>query len=258
LGNIPAWVLGEDASEQDKQRVLVECNFVDDWRVKWPPYIKAATVYEDRIEHGTDFSALSERYDLKKGQLSTIVKVMDMIEEFLNFFDHSDEAIVVAYGYYHFFEEAHNKFRAKLDSDPDFKEQFFTWMLQGKFTKMKQVTQLGEVRDNEDAWDRIRKDDADAVKAAIYIVDGEKLSGGGGADGEKKILGLVKQLRRLKEHEIASISPETLGELQNTLGQIVAMAQAVLFGGKVHVKVGKGTVRRESASEGGKGSSEGK
>ena len=179
-----------------------------------------------------------------------MIKVMDLIQEFLNFLNHTDEAITTAYQYYHFFEEAHNKFRAKLDSDPEFKEQFFTWMVQGKFRDMKQVTKLGQIRDNEDAWDRIRKDDADAVKAAIHIVDGEKLLGIGGADGEKKIQRLVKQLRDIKEHEIASISPETLGELQSTLGQLVAMAQAVLFGGKVHVKVGKGTVRMESASEG--------
>jgi len=250
LENLPAWVLGEDADALDKQKILVECNFVDDWKVKWPPYIRALTVYEDHVDQGVELDVLADHYDRKKTELRTMIKVMDLIQEFLNFLNHTDEAITTAYQYYHFFEEAHNKFRAKLDSDPEFKEQFFTWMVQGKFRDMKQVTKLGQIRDNEDAWDRIRKDDADAVKAAIHIVDGEKLLGIGGADGEKKIQRLVKQLRDIKEHEIASISPETLGELQSTLGQLVAMAQAVLFGGKVHVKVGKGTVRMESASEG--------
>lgn len=246
LENMPAWVLGEDATALDKQKILVECNFVDDWRVKWPPYIKAATVYEDYVDRGTDYDVLTERYDLTKTQLRTIVKVMGIIEEFMNFHNNSDESIRVAYEYYHFFEEAHNKFRSKLDSDPDFKEQFFTWMLQGKFAQMKQVTKLGEVRDNEEAWDRIRKDDPDAVKAAIYIVDGEKLQGG--LDGEKKIKRAIKLLRELKEHEIASMSKKTLQELQGTLTEVVRMAQSVLLpGSKFHIPIKDSEAQDESA-----------
>lgn len=226
LANIPAWVLWKDATDQEKQKVLVECNFVDDWKVKWPPYIRAVTVYEDRVDIGLGLDELSERYDLKKGEIRTMLKVMDMVHEFLNYHSHSDEAVRIAYEYYHFFEEAHNKFRAKLDADPDFKEQFFAWMLEGKFIRMKQVTKLGEIRDNEEAWAMIRSDHPDAVDAAIHIVQGEKLPSLAG--GEKKVKKIINWLRKLTESEIASIHPETLDELEATLTEVIKMAEAVM------------------------------
>ncbi len=224
LANIPAWVMTEDATTEHKHKVLVECNFISDWKQEWPPYIRATTVYEDHIDNDMKLDQLAERYALKKTEIRTMIKVMDLIQEFLNYHNHSDEGFMVAYEHYHWFEEAHNKFRAKLDSDPDFKEQFFDWMMQGKFRNMKQVSRLGEIRDNEEAWAIIRSDSPDAVEAAIHIVQGEKLPSI--LDGEKKIKRLVKRLERLTEQEIASIGPGTLADLELILAEIIAMARA--------------------------------
>lgn len=224
LANIPAWVLTEDTTTEHKHKVLVECNFIDDWKEKWPPYIRAMTVYEDYIDNGMKPYQLAERYAHTKTEIRTMIQVMELIQEFLNYHNHSDEGFMVAYGHYHWFEEAHNKCRAKLDSDPDFKEQFFDWMMQGKFRNMKQVTRLGEIRDNEEAWAIIRSDSPDAVEAAIHIVQGEKLPSI--VDGEKRVKKIVKQLQKLTEQEIASISPGTLGDLEIILLEIIAMARA--------------------------------
>jgi len=225
LANIPTWVLTEDATSEHKYKVLVECNFIDDWKEKWPPYIRAMTVYEEYTDNGMKMDQLQERYaPLKRGELRTMINVMDLIQEFMNFQTHADEAFRVAYEYYHWFEEAHNKFRAKLDSDPDFKEQFFTWMMEGKFRNMKQVTRLGEIRDNQEAWAIIRSDNLDAVEAAIHIVQGEKLPSIG--DGEKRVKKIIKQLEGLTEQEIASLAPGTIGDLEILLLQIIAMAKA--------------------------------
>ena len=225
LENIPAWVLTEDATDEHKQKILVECNFLRDWKVDWPNYVKAITVWEDYTERGLSREQLADRYALKKTQISTMLKVMDIIEEFLNFHSHSEESYGVAYEHYPFFEEAHNKYRAKLDSDPDFKEQFFTWMIEDKFRSLMQIRRLGEIRDNEDAWAIIRSDSPDAVDAAIHIVQGEKLPSI--LDGEKKIKRLVRQLEKLTEQEIASIGPGTLAELELILAEIIAMSRAV-------------------------------
>lgn len=225
LANIPTWVLTEDATSEHKYKVLVECNFIDDWKEKWPPYIRAMTVYEEYVDGRMKMDQLQERYaPLKRGELRTMISVMGLIQEFMNHHNHSDEGFRVAYEHYTWFEEAHNKSRAKLDSDPDFKEQFFDWMMEGKFKNMKQITRLGEIRDNEEAWAIIRSDSSDAVDAAIHIVQGEKLPSI--VDGEKKIRRLVKQLERLTEREIASIGPETLADLELILAEIIAMARA--------------------------------
>lgn len=225
LANIPAWVLTEDTTSEHKYKVLVECNFISDWKQEWPPYIRAMTVYEEYTDNGMKMDQIQERYaPLKRGELRTMINVMYLIQEFLNFHSHSDEAFRIAYEHYHWFEEALNKLRTKLDSDPDLKEQFFAWMMENKFRNMKQVGRLGEIRDNEEAWAIIRSDSPDAVEAAIHIVQGEKLPSI--LDGEKKIKRLVKQLEGLTEREIASIGPGTLGDLEIILAQIIAMARA--------------------------------
>ena len=225
LANIPTWVLTEDATSEHKYKVLVECNFIDDWKEKWPPYIRAMTVYVEHRDNGMKMDQLQERYaPLKRGELRTMINVMDLIQEFFNFHSHSDEAFRVAYESYHWFEEAHNKYRAKLDADPDFKEQFFTWMIEGKFRSLTQIRRLGEVRDNEEAWAIIRSDSPDAVDAAIHIVLGEKLPDLAGS--EKKIKKLIKQLKKLTEEEIASISPMTIADLRITILEITAMSRA--------------------------------
>jgi hypothetical protein len=226
LSMMPTWVLNADASAEDKRKIIVECNFIDDGKVDWPPYIRAVTVYEDYTENGLSLDQLTDRYADKKGKLRTIIKVMDLIEEFLNFKNHSEEAFRVAYTYYHWFEEAYNKIRTKLDADPDFKEQFFEWMMQGKFQNMKQIDHLSAIRDNEDAWTLIHSDNPDAVKAAIHIVEGEKLPSLMG--GEKKVKRIISALRDLKESEITSMSPDTLAELKETLTELVKMAEAVI------------------------------
>ena len=224
LENIPAWVLVEGIDEEDKQKVLVECNFLSDWKVDWPNYVKASTIYGDYTDKGLEYDDLSERYGLTKAKIRTWIKVMDLIQEFMSFYDHSSEALWVAYEHFPWFEEAHNKYRAKLDTDPDFKEQFFTWMEEKKFKSILQVRHLGEIRDNEEAWAIIRSDSPDAVDAAIHIVQGEKLPSI--LDGEKKIKRLVKQLEGLTEREIASIGPGTLADLELILLQIIAMSRA--------------------------------
>lgn len=239
LKNMPAWVLSDDLDNEVREKVLVECNFLRDWKIEWPNYIKALIVFEDYRDSGLSMDILAERYGLQKSELRKMVKIMDLIQEFLNHNGHTEKAMRVAYARYPLFEEAHNKFRPKLDGDPDFKEQFFDWMMVEKFKSYMEVRHLGEIRDNEDAWAMIQSNDPSAVKAAIHIVQEEKLPGL--VDGEKRVKRATKLLRELKEHEIASISQETLLELQETLAQVVGMAQAVLFSGEMHTKVGKGS-----------------
>lgn len=223
LENIPAWVLVEDISAEEKQKVLVECNFLSDYKVDWPNYVKASTIFED-YNAGLEYEVLSERYGLPKTKIRTWIRVMDLIQEFLSFYDHSSEALRVAYEHFPWFEEAHNKYRAKLDADPDFKEQFFVWMTEEKFKSLLQIRRLGEIRDNEEAWQIIRSDNKDAVEASIHIVQGEKLPSI--VNGEKKVQKIIKQLEKLTEQEIASINSGTLLELRLVLLQIVAMAKA--------------------------------
>jgi len=226
LSNMPAWVLTEDTDDEDRRKVLVECNFIEDWKIDWPSFIRSLTVYEDHVDNHLTYDELFERYGIDKVRLRIMVRTMDLIQEFLNSYDNSDDAYGVAYEYYHWFEEALNKNKAKLDSDPAFKEQFFEWMTEGKFVRMKQVTSLSEIRDNEEAWAIIRSDHPDAVDAAIHIVQGEKLPSL--ADGEKKIKKIINWLRNLKEHEITSMSPGTLSELKSTLMEVINMAEAVI------------------------------
>lgn len=224
LSNIPAWVMSEDVSEDQKQKVLVECNFLSDWKIDWPNYIKSSTVYEAHVDEGLNYDELTERFGLKKTEIRKMIRVMELIYEYINFNDNDDAAFNTAYEHYPYFEEAHNKFRSKLDSDVDFKDQFFAWMNEDKFRSIQQVRRLGEIRDDEEAWATIRSDHPDAVDKAIHIVQGKSFPDN--IEGEKKIKKIIKQLEALTEEEIASIGSATLGDLRINLKLVIAMAGA--------------------------------
>ena len=224
LSSIPAWVMSPDVSEDQRQKILVECNFLSDWKIDWPNYIKSSTVYEAHVDEGLDYDELAERFGLKKTEIRKMIRVMELIHEYINFNDNADAAFNTAYEHYPYFEEAHNKHRAKLNSDVDFKDQFFTWMNEDKFRSIQQVRRLGEIRDDEEAWATIRSDHPDAVEMAIHIVQGKKLPDN--VEGEKKIEKIIKQLEGLTEDELSSIGSITLNDLKLNLELVIAMANA--------------------------------
>jgi len=231
IGDIPAWVLTPDASEDDKLKILIETNFLPSYKVDWPNYIKALVMYEDYYERGLKFDQIAENYGMQKARVRDMVMAMDLIHEFIaqcddpSDPDKAERATMAAYKHFVLFEEAHNKLRSQLDLDPDFKDQFFEWMLDDKFRGITEVRRLGEIRNDQEAWDAIRQDSPEAVKMAIHIVDEKKLPDT--QDGERKVLKVIRTLRELKEWEIASIGPETMRQLRRVLMDVTAMAQAV-------------------------------
>jgi hypothetical protein len=231
LEDIPAWVLTDEASEEDERKVLIETNFLPSYKLDWANYIKALVMFEDYYDRGVTYDKLAEVYGMTKSRIRSMVQAMDLINEFVAHFHDDDnpskaeEAQNIAYKHFVFFEEAYNKLRGRLDSDVDLKEHFFDWMLHEKFSTITEVRRLGEVRDDQEAWDAIRQDSPDAVKRALHVVDDKRLPDM--ADGERKIKKVIRMLQELKEGEIASMTPDTLDELRDVLEDVHAMAKAV-------------------------------
>jgi hypothetical protein len=123
------------------------------------------------------------------------------------------------------FNEAQKSLKRKLETDPDFKEQIFRWLHAGKFRSFVELRCAGEAQAIPEAWEMLHSDDPQAGKKAKVIVDSENLLGGGSA--ERKIENFAGFLGQMKAREIAAISPQVIGKLQEILEKVLRMAQSV-------------------------------
>ena len=65
---VAAYVLTQDASEEDEQNVLVEENFSASLKIEWPEYVKAVMVV-DASESGLTIEEISQKYSWSKSKI---------------------------------------------------------------------------------------------------------------------------------------------------------------------------------------------
>ena len=230
---VPAWVLTEDATSNDERRIIVEENFSPSFKIEWDYYVKANHIYEDK-EQGDSIQGIAKRYKWSPVKVREAIEIMNLIQEFLLFAqtDKPDglglnplEAECRAAELYQMFNEAQKSLKKKLEKDPDFKEQVFRWLYDGKFKSFVELRCAADAQDIPESWEMLHSDDPQAGKKAKTIVDSEKLMGGGSA--EKKIENFEGFLGKLKAEEIAAMSPQLLGRLQEILQKVLKMAHSV-------------------------------
>lgn len=230
---VPVWVLTEDATANDERRIIVEENFSPSFKIEWDYYVKATHIYQDK-EMDDSIQGIAKRYKWSTAKVREAIEIMNIIQEFLLFAqtDKPDglglnplEAECRAAELYQMFNEAQKSLKKKLENDPDFKEQIFRWLYDGKFKSFVELRCAGDAQKIPEAWEMLHSDDPQAGKKAKTIVDSEKLMGGGSA--EKKIENFAGFLGKLKAEEIAAMSPQLIESLQEILGKVLKMAQSV-------------------------------
>src|SRR5437899_13014454 len=81
---IPAIVVPHDVGEDVKNAIMTEYNFLSDWRVEWPYYVKAMMVYHDHIDEGLPRETLVRKYGVEWKVMQTWIKAAKLCDRFLN------------------------------------------------------------------------------------------------------------------------------------------------------------------------------
>ena len=86
LEKVPAYVLLEDASEEDERNVLVEENFSASLKLEWPDYVKAQMVVAAyRNGDGLDERQIAQKFGWSRTKVLDSLKIDEIIQSFMTY-----------------------------------------------------------------------------------------------------------------------------------------------------------------------------
>lgn len=235
-------VLSENATEEDEQNVLVEENFSASLKIEWPDYVKARKVIDAHEEDGLTIDQLSQKFSWAKSKIRETLRIHEIISDFIVYattdIDPSDEhggglglseqeAETLAAKSYQFFNEAQKSFFDPLKSDIDFKFQFFKWVADSKFSSFPEVRIAYKAWQHPEAKSVLLQPDPSAAKSAKAILDYNARVVQSADEAAARIETFVKFLKELTAEEIQKIPASTSQKLEEALGLVAKLSQAV-------------------------------
>jgi hypothetical protein len=240
LESVVAYVLSEDATEEDEQNVLVEENFSASLKIEWPDYVKALKVVE-AFESGMVPEDISTKFSWPKSKIKETLKIHEIISEFITYAtaepDKNDEyggglglseqeAETIAAKNYQYFNEAQKSYFEVLKTDFDFKIQFFKWVEDGKFSSFPEVRIAYAAWKHPEAKAALLQPDPAAAKSAKAILDYNNRIVRSADETSGRIENFVRFLKEMTASEIKLISAASLKNLEQALEMVAKMSKA--------------------------------
>ncbi len=225
LEKVPAYVLLEDATAEDKQNVLVEENFSASLKIEWSDYVKAQMVVEAyRNGHGLDERQIAKKFGWSKQKVVEALKIDEIIQSFMSYatddVDHEDElggglglseteAENICAKNYQYFNEAKKSFANQLKTEPDFAIQFFKWIYEGKFSSFPEVRIAYKAWNSPEAKAALMQPDPAAAKSAKAIIDYNARVVKTNDEIEGRIVNFMNFIEGISVAQIQAVSSET-------------------------------------------------
>jgi hypothetical protein len=245
VSQLPTYVLSPSCTKEDFSSVLVEENFVDDCREKWPNYIRARKVYDaykDLRETGRTkrdaLGELIEQFGIPKSWVERYIKVMNAIQEFEDY--HSEEDLETgrqakdefdikwkAQKYFEFFDElSKSQVQKTLEADSEMRAKVFERLFDGDFANFTLIRKIPAIAAEQRARSKFMMGvGPKAIEEALEwltITDTAKKA----VNNSDRIASFKRFLENLGAKEIGELDPLAVGELEKILDQIVRMAKA--------------------------------
>lgn len=233
LEKVPAYVLLEDASEEDERNVLVEENFSASLKLEWPDYVKAQMVVAAyKNGDGLSEEEIAKKFGWKKTKVSEAIKIDEIIQSFMTYatdpVDLEDEsgggmglsetdAETICAKYYQYFNEAKKSFANELKTDPEFAVQFFKWIREEKFKSFPEVRIAYKAWNNPEAKAALMQPEPTAAKAAKAIIEYNSRVVKSQDEIGARIATFAKFLEDVSVGQLQSISPEIVENFKRIL-----------------------------------------
>ena len=231
LEKVKAFVLMENAPEDYVQHVLVEENFSESLKKEWPFFVKARIIkkaYDDSLagKETDKRKEVAARYGLKQGDVSAMLKIWDLIEDFTGVVTSPKEqggleltemeAQKIAHEKYQLFNEAKALYRP-LKENPEFATDFFRHMAQDKFRAWQEVRVAFQAWQDPEARAELEKGGEGAGKNAKAVVDYKSRIVKSTSDVSNRVDDFVKFLEGINAGQMKQMSQEVIGKLDKAL-----------------------------------------
>ena len=243
LEKVPAYVLLEDASEEDERNVLVEENFSASLKLEWPDYVKAQMVVAAyRNGEGLDEKQIAQKFGWSKTKVIEAIKIDEIIQSFMTYatdaVDPEDEyggglglseteAETVCAKYYQYFNEAKKSFPNQLKTEPEFAVQFFKWIYEGKFQSFPEVRIAYKAWKSPEAKAALMQPEPTAAKSAKTILEYNARIVKTQDEIEYRISNFAKFLEDINVGQLQSISPNAVSNLKKIIATFNKLLNSV-------------------------------
>ena len=224
LEKVPAYVLLENAPEEDEQNVLVEENFSASLKLEWPDYVKAQLVVaEFRSGKGLNEKQIARKFGWRKQKVVEALKIDEIIQSFMTYATDpvnpedelggglglsETEAENICAKNYQYFNEAKKSFPNQLKTEPEFAVQFFKWIHEGKFSSFPEVRIAYKAWQSPEAKAALMQPDPTAAKAAKAIIDYNSRVVKTNDEIEGRIVNFTKFIEGINVAQLQNVSAE--------------------------------------------------
>ena len=236
---VDAHVLTESATEDDEHDILVEENFSASLKIQWPDYVKAQKVIAAH-EAGMPAKEIAKRFAWNPSKVRETVRIYRVIEDFKAFAtDQPDEAEgggglglseqeaeQIASENYQYFNEAQRAFLQPLETDIDFKANFFKWIKDGKFSSFAEVRVAHRAWQDPEAKAILMGPEPTAAKIAKSTLEYNERLVRSGEEVLGRIQQFVKFLSQLEVQQVMALPEGTVKKLEDTLSSVIEMGKA--------------------------------
>ena len=245
LEKIPAFVMMEDATDEDKQHILVEENFSQSLKEEWPPYVKAKKIHEAHHDEGLSRQEICQKFGWNLNQVRTALRTWEIVDAFIDYASETPdmesgrgglglfylEAEKIASDHYQFLNEAQKSFYGSLvgkDYDSDFSELFYRLIAQGNF-----FSRFDDVRVARDAFNdevgrgTMEKGEVEGGKDIRALIQMKKSRIEKEKSVRETIAEFVQFLKKLSAEDIRDISDDSFRDLGESLTLIQKLVQTV-------------------------------
>ena len=232
---VPVWVLDSSHTEEEERFVLVHENFYSGMKEPWPEMVLAQYIYSD-LQAGLSSKNVAEKYNWTVTKVNETRKIMDLISQFQHFATTSEpdgldldelEAEKIAASNYQFFNEAQKSFLQPLNTNPEFKAQFFRWIHENKFKSFQQVRVAYEGWSDPDLRQELLSASPEAAANVQAEVNYRKTGKQNKKTPGQRIDEFLKYLRELRVQDFQGIGQQDVDALVEISQKIVAMTTAL-------------------------------
>lgn len=243
LEKVPAYVLLEDASEEDERNVLVEENFSASLKLEWPDYVKAQMVVAAyKNGNGLDEKQIAQKFGWNKAKVVEAIKIDEIIQNFMTYATDpvnpedenggglglsETEAETICAKYYQYFNEAKKSFANELKTDPEFAVQFFKWIYEEKFKSFPEVRIAYRAWKSPEAKAALMQPEPTAAKSAKAIIDYNARVVKTQDEIEGRIANFAKFLEDVNVGQLQKVSQEVVENFQKILATFNKLINSV-------------------------------
>lgn len=231
---IPVIVLDENCSEDDENHVLVHTNFYKGLKEPWPDIVLARHIYS-ALESGESAKAVSQKYEWSVSKVNETKKIMSLIDEFLAWCQLPEpegpevdelEAESVAATNYQFFNEAQKSFFSPLQTNIDFKQDFFRWIFDSKFDSFQQVRVAWQAWNDAELRKSLKSNDPEAGEKVLAEVNYKKIVRTKENAAPEKIAEFEEFLKSMRTEDYQALQQSDVERLEEIVSVVSKMAKA--------------------------------